>query len=130
MVVLFTGIIPQAPTKPTKAASATSVPISHVVFIVKENRSFDSMFGAFPGVDGATTYTDATGHVRPLNHQPDHLISDIDHSHAGYLKASDKGKLDKFSTLAGAIQNKVDEADFSLPRRIFQTTGFMPRHSL
>src|SRR5205807_4986341 len=34
---------------------ATRWPIKHVVFIVKENRSFDNMFGLFPGADGATT---------------------------------------------------------------------------
>src|SRR5690349_2601538 len=26
--------------------------IKHIVFIVKENRSFDSMFGTFPGANG------------------------------------------------------------------------------
>ena len=29
-------------------------PIEHVVFLVKENRSFDHYFGRYPGVDGAT----------------------------------------------------------------------------
>ena len=29
--------------------------IQHIVFIVKENRSFDNYFGTFPGADGATT---------------------------------------------------------------------------
>ncbi|MEN3339239.1 MAG: Phosphoesterase family, partial [Acidobacteriota bacterium] len=27
--------------------------IQHIVFIVKENRSFDTYFGTFPGADGA-----------------------------------------------------------------------------
>ncbi len=31
--------------------------IQHVVFIIKENRSFDQYFGTFPGANGATTYT-------------------------------------------------------------------------
>ncbi len=29
--------------------------IQHIVFIIKENRSFDEYFGTFPGADGATT---------------------------------------------------------------------------
>jgi phospholipase C len=33
----------------------TRWPIKHVVFLVKENRSFDEMFGRFPGVDGTRT---------------------------------------------------------------------------
>src|SRR5207245_2031271 len=32
----------------------TATPIRHVVFIIMENRSFDSMFGRFPGADGTT----------------------------------------------------------------------------
>jgi len=33
----------------------TKWPIKHVVFIIKENRSFDNLFGRFPGANGATT---------------------------------------------------------------------------
>ena len=40
-------------------ADTTSAPgfskIQHIVFIVKENRSFDQYFGTFPGADGATS---------------------------------------------------------------------------
>jgi len=68
-------------------------------------------FGRFPGANGATTYTDPNGVVHSLNHQPDHLLNDIDHSHTESVLAYDNGKLDKFSLLKGAIQNGVDEAD-------------------
>jgi phospholipase C len=33
-------------------AEATDIPIKHVIIIMQENRSFDSYFGAFPGVNG------------------------------------------------------------------------------
>jgi phospholipase C len=36
----------------TSAASATSVPIEHVIEIMLENHSFDNLFGQFPGADG------------------------------------------------------------------------------
>ena len=29
-------------------------PIQHIVFLVKENHSFDNVFGKFPGAKGAT----------------------------------------------------------------------------
>ena len=29
-------------------------PIEHVIFLIKENRSFDHYFGRYPGVEGAT----------------------------------------------------------------------------
>src|ERR687895_789733 len=31
------------------------IPIKHVVFIVKENRTFDNYFARYPGAEGATT---------------------------------------------------------------------------
>ena len=35
--------------------------IKHIVFLVKENRTFDNYFGAFPGADGATFGKISTG---------------------------------------------------------------------
>src|ERR1700746_1964394 len=61
------------------AAPSTSNPIKHIVIMVKENRTFDDLFGTFPGANGATTYTDPKGKVHKLNHQPDQLVFDIDH---------------------------------------------------
>src|ERR1700690_1917522 len=45
--------------------------IKHVVFIIKENRSFDHYFGTFPGATGATNGTISTGQVMPLMHSRD-----------------------------------------------------------
>lgn len=116
MSLLLTDALYQTSKAPVRAAvtkkqAISTTPIKHIVIIVKENRTFDSMFGTFPGANGATTYSDPNGIVHPLNHQPDHLLSDIDHSHTGSTTALDNGKLDKFSLLKGAIQNGVDEAD-------------------
>jgi phospholipase C len=97
------------------ATSQASYPIKHIVIMVKENRTFDSMFGTFPGADGATTYKDPKGKIHPLNHQPDRLFGDIAHDHQAFLTAYDNGKMDGFSKIIGAIQyingKKVDEAD-------------------
>jgi hypothetical protein len=38
-----------------RPAAAAPSPIKHIVFILEENRSFDNVFGRFPGADGATT---------------------------------------------------------------------------
>jgi phospholipase C len=89
-------------------------PIQHIIIMDKENRTFDSMFGAFPGANGATTYVGTDGQVHPLNHQPDHLIRDISHAPSAARKGIDGGKMDGFSTIAGAIQNGVDESDSQL----------------
>jgi phospholipase C len=49
-------------TKPSAAivSSTASAPqglsaIKHIVFLVKENRSFDNLFAHYPGADGATS---------------------------------------------------------------------------
>src|SRR5437879_5919954 len=50
-------------------------PIQHIVFIVKENHTFDNYFGAFPGVNGATTGVvkiNGVDKTIPLNPAPDH----------------------------------------------------------
>ncbi len=63
--------------------------IKHVVFIIKENRSFDQYFGAFPGVDGATTGIISSGAVIPLGHTPDQTPTDIDHTWNAAVTAMD-----------------------------------------
>ena len=48
---------------------AQSSQIKHIVIIVQESRSFDTMFGKFPGVNGATT-GDYLGHTVALKDAP------------------------------------------------------------
>jgi len=56
-------------------AIGQETPIRHVVFIVKENRSFDHMFGRFPGANGATHGKISTGQILPLAHAPDAALN-------------------------------------------------------
>src|SRR5713101_7632182 len=107
LAILFVLVClgPLAAPRSAGAAPHASNPIKHIVIMVKENRSFDSMFGTFPGADGATKYTDPHGQVHPLNHQPNQLFLDILHDHGAFLTAYDNSKLDKFSKVPGAIQN-------------------------
>jgi phospholipase C len=100
--------------RPPQAKASTPNPIQHIVVMDKENRTFDDLFGTFPGANGATTYTDPQGIVHNLNHQPDHLLNDIHHEPQYAHLAIDGGKMDKFSLISGAIQNGVDEADSQL----------------
>lgn len=84
--------------------------IQHIVIIDKENRSFDSMFGRFPGADGATWGRLPNGRKVKLIHQPDHLLLDIDHSGPAVVRAVNNGLMNRFSTLPGAFQNGRDES--------------------
>jgi phospholipase C len=84
-------------------------PIQHVVFIVKENRTFDHYFGAYPGADGATTGKTHDGRTVPLKHAPDVEPIDLPHSFTQGLVMIDGGKMDGLdleeSNLAGYSQH-------------------------
>jgi phospholipase C len=78
------------------AALETAFPIKHVVFLIKENRTFDHMFGTFPGANGVTVGMDQ-GEERPLIRGTDGRIpADIPHSYAAALAAWNEGKMDFF----------------------------------
>jgi len=79
----------------------TRWPIKHVVFVIKENRTFDTMFGRFPGANGVTVGDDQ-GHERPLTRGLDKLPEDINHCYPCALQAWDHGKMDKFATISDA----------------------------
>jgi phospholipase C len=76
--------------------SGSAGKIQHIVFIVKENRSFDNYFGTFPGANGATTAKLSTGKVITLGRSPDLPTHDIGHVwHDAHL-AVDAGLMDRF----------------------------------
>src|SRR5262249_43641944 len=89
--------------------------IQHIVFIVKENRTFDNYFGKFPGAEGTTTGTIHTGQVIPLTQAPDRQPHDIGHSFQNAVTAINGGAMDSFdliptgSDLSGYSQ--FDEED-------------------
>ncbi len=84
----------------TRDVHATfSTPIQHIIFIIKENRTFDSLFGLFPGADGTTTgqIKTATGvQTIPLNAAPDKPF-DFCHEWSCAHTAADKGLMDNFN---------------------------------
>ncbi len=63
--------------------------ITHVVYIVQENRSFDNVFHGYPGADTVSSGTISTGETVPL--QPVSLATQysIDHSARGMFTACD-----------------------------------------
>src|SRR5216684_2033330 len=77
VLLVHIGLRPLAAPRSVGAAPQASNPIKHIVIMVKENRSFDDLFGTFPGVDGATTYTDPYRKVHKLKHQRERRVVDI-----------------------------------------------------
>ena len=76
-----------------------TTPIKHVIIIMKENRSFDHMFGKFPGVNGATSGLCGNTNLA-LYSAPDVVAHDLGHERASSLLAIDGGKMDGFCEVA------------------------------
>ena len=81
-------------------------PIQHVIFLVKENRSFDHYFGKYPGADGATeggTIKDCSastfedGPMVPLHDAPNVMPHDLGHAFAPGLYSINGGKMNGFN---------------------------------
>jgi phospholipase C len=84
------------PERVDAAAFATRWPIKHVVFLIKENRTFDNMFGTFPGANGTSIGLDH-GEPRRIEHGPDTLPFDVEHCYQCAITAWNNGKMDGFN---------------------------------
>ena len=74
--------------------------IDHVVYLIKENRTFDHMYGRFPGADGARTGLTCDGREIPLVRASDDTPGP-NHSFEGGLTAINGGRMNCFSELDG-----------------------------
>jgi phospholipase C len=91
-------------------APAATVPpgmgkINHIIFLIKENRTFDTYFGTFPGANGATTGKMSTGQIIPLGHTADRVEHDMGHSWPASLTAVDNGLMDQFDLIPDGTVN-------------------------
>src|SRR5438093_1104220 len=81
----------------TTPAIDTRWPIKRVIYLMLENRSFDNIFGKYPGANG-TTLGVKEGKEVPLIGSPEWLPGDLPHDRAAFLNCYDNGKLDGFDT--------------------------------
>src|SRR5918992_238093 len=72
--------------------------IRHVVFLVKENRTFDHLFGTFPGADGATEGMTCDGKIVPLRRARDDSPGP-NHSFSSALTAVNGGRMNCFDRI-------------------------------
>ena len=90
----YKAVATRVETKP--AAGDGIQKIQHIVFLIKENRSFDHYYGTFPGADGATSGKISNGTTVPLTPSPDVGPYDIGHSWRDAIIAIDGGHMGKF----------------------------------
>jgi phospholipase C len=86
--------------------------IKHIVIIIKENRSYDTMFARLPGGDG-TQFAMESGKRVPMEVEPDALSYDLAHGGVTAIRAIDGGRMDKFYLLSHAHQLDRDVSDAS-----------------
>jgi phospholipase C len=106
----------QAQSKPTTAVCSTGDMscIKHIVFIMKENRSYDVYFGAYQPpagsgqtANGSTTPHLSNGTVINAPHLYDSTPLDICHDWKCNISDMDFGKMDRFDTDPSCMANGV-----------------------
>ena len=80
-----------------KIRGAATTPISHAIFLMFENHTFDNFFGSFPGANGVQSAP-----------APNPLISDINHSHCHYVASNNQGQLDGFQASGMVSYSEAD----------------------
>ncbi len=94
-----------SPVSSAAAATQGLSAIKHIVFLVKENRSFDNLFAHYPGADGATSGLTKGGQRVTLGQGLDVTRPDLGHDYYAAQVAIDGGKMDNFDALNGAYIN-------------------------
>ncbi len=74
----------------------TRWPIKRVVYLMLENRSFDNLFGRYPGANGTTTGV-RFGEEVPLIRCPEWLPGDLPHDTISWRASYNDGKMDGFA---------------------------------
>lgn len=84
----------------THTATGSTTPIQHIVFLVKENHTFDNYFGLFPGVNGTSSgqvKVNGVTQTIPLGPFQDNPPFDYPHGWGNAQKAYDNGAMDQFN---------------------------------
>jgi phospholipase C len=87
--------------RPQSSTEAGITKIRHIIFIIKENRTFDHYFGTFPGADGVTHGQTSMGRIVRLAPAPDETPYDPGHSYVDAAIAIDHGRMDRFDLTGG-----------------------------
>jgi phospholipase C len=88
------GTLPSPGPTPTPPPARS--PIKHIVIIIQENRTVDSLFNGLPGADTVTSGKDHLGHTVQLHQVELENGSDPCHDHTCWVTTHDGGKMDGF----------------------------------
>jgi len=93
-----------APARPDSGPFALrlNAPITHVIVMIQENRSFDNLFNGYPGANTAQFGLIHTGQQVPLTPIPLSGGKDLSSAHNSFDIAYDNGKMDSFDLVPKA----------------------------
>lgn len=89
-------------------------PIKHIIIFVRENRSYDNLFGLYPGGDG-TSRARVGNRTIKMPPTPDLVRGDLLGTSEATRLAINGGKMNLFDKVPDAIQNGKDIADTEYP---------------
>lgn len=96
-------------TLPTPSPTPDPVTINNVIVVIMQNRSFDNLFGTFPGAEGIRpgvpgfSQVDANGVTVTPSLLTDLAVPDLPHVRGALLKVWDSGKMDKYAFYNGDV---------------------------
>jgi phospholipase C len=90
------GGLPSPSATPGDEETPEEIPIKHIVFIIKENRTFDNYFARYPGAEGTKTGQTSNGETVELDVATDVLEPDLGHAYLDGVKAINGGKMNGF----------------------------------
>ena len=126
LIVVLSVLVPAAFGQ-KETALAGIQKISHVVFLIKENRTYDNMFGAFNSKYGTKSCRLSTGQVVNEGRAPDRYEHDITHGWQNALYGMDGGKMDRFDLIGLGTADSGDISGDLLTCRQF-TAADIPNY--
>jgi phospholipase C len=96
-------------------SSSSSTPIQHIVLMIQENRSFNTLFAGFPGAVSTTTGEELVGKGKHAKEKPIPLAEvnleakkDLNHLYPAYQTAYQNGNMDGFNLIKSTVTGKVE----------------------
>jgi phospholipase C len=110
------GVLPAAPNAPAgkffvSAGGGFRGRFRHVVIVVQENRTPDNLFNGLRGADTVRFGRNSKGEMVPFTEISLTARYDIDHSHRGFVKEYDNGKMDGFDLVHSNCTGDCPPAD-------------------
>jgi phospholipase C len=80
-------------------------PIQHIVILLRENHTYDNLFGRFPGGDGTVMGRQIDGDKVRLSRTPEPTPLVLGHTDGAAQIAINRGGMDGFSRMVNAVQD-------------------------